>query len=156
MRSFTNWDILQRIEKSPGEFIGQRKVSLLEAFLLCYERIFLKVENEEFLNEKYKNTPSLEEYARERYHADNIGTRHFRSIISFTSEDERDFFYNYLEFLKVYEKQFPIEEPVRYIIKENPAFTFRKLLTAIKHCYRMWFFFYDLADFRAFLDGYFC
>jgi hypothetical protein len=154
MRSFINWDILQRIENSPKEFIVQRNVGLLNAFLFGYEIFFLQLKNEEQLKVKYDNVPSLDEYARNKYCADNIGTRNFTSIISFTCEDERDFFDKYLDFLKEYEQQYPVQETIFYTLKEKP-FVLKELLTGMRKRYPMYFGYYDISCLRAFFDGYF-
>ena len=155
MKSFIAWDIINRIEASPNEFIGSRRVSLLDAFLFGYESIYLQVDREAQLRAKYENIPSLEEYARDKFHADNIGTRNFKSIISFSCEDEQDFFYKYLAFLKKYEQEFPTEETISYTLRETPQFEFKELLTFMRKRYPMYFGDYDLSKFRAFLDGYF-
>ena len=154
MRNFINWNILQRIENSPKEFIVQRNVALLDAFLLGYEDFFLQLENEEQLKAKYSDVPSIDEYARNKYSADNIGTRSFKSIISFTCEDERDFFDKYFEFLKSYEQEYPVQETVVYRLKEKP-FVLKELLIGMRKRYCMYFGNYDIACLRAFLDGYF-
>lgn len=155
MRDFTNWEILQRIENSPKEFIVQRKVSLLDAFLFGYE-ILLQPETEERLKEEYKDVPSIDEYAIEKYSAKGIGTRNFKSIISFTSEDERDFFYKYLDFLKEYEQKYPIKERISYTLRETPLFIFEELLLkGMRKRYPMYFGDYDISKLRSFLDGYF-
>jgi hypothetical protein len=154
MRSFINWDILQRIENSPKEFIVQRNVALLDAFLFGYEDFLLQLEHEEQLKAKYDTVLSLDEYARKKYSADNIGTRNFKSIIAFTCEDERDFFGKYFDFLKEYEQKYPVQETVSYILRETNC-ELKKLLTGMKNRYPMYFGNYDISYFRAFLDGYF-
>ena len=175
MRDFINWDILQRIENSPKEYIVQRKVSLLDAFLMGYE-FCLQVENEEQLKIKYESMPSLEEYARKKYNADNIGSRNAINVIAFTCEDERDFFYKYFDFLREYEQEYPILETISYTLRKfdlkdvkpeekhdtyhdltqiPPKPTFRQMLSGMRRRYCMYFGYYDLADFRAFLNGYF-
>ncbi|MDR2905121.1 MAG: hypothetical protein LBU73_04105 [Helicobacteraceae bacterium] len=173
MRSFINWDILLRIENSPKEFIIQRNVALLNAFLLGYEGVLLQLENEEQLKAKYDAIPSLEEYARKKYNADNIGTRNFKSIISFTCEDERDFFDKYFDFLKEYEQKFPVQESISYILRETSAeltseqkkpdyftvperpCTLEEWLIGIMARFPMYFDYYNISYLRAFLDGYF-
>ena len=173
MRNFINWNILQRIENSPKEFIVQRNVTLLDAFLLGYEDFFLQLENEEQLKAKYANVPSAEEYARKKYDAGNIGSRNFKSILSFTCEDERDFFDKYFEFLKEYEQKYPVQETVSYILRKTPArltlqqaepdfytlperpHVLKELLAGMRKRYLMYFGIYDISCFRAFLDGYF-
>ena len=154
MRSFINWDILKRIENSPREFIVQRNVALLNAFLFGYEDFFLQLENEEQLKEKYDSVPSLDEYALNKYCADNIGTRNFKSVISFICEDERNFFSKYLDFLKEYEQKHPIQETVSYTLK-NALCTLKELLAGMRKRYPMYFGNYDISCLRAFLDGYF-
>ena len=154
MRSFINWDTLQRIENSPKEFIVQRNVTLLDAFLFGYGDFLLQLENEEQLKAKYDTVLSLDEYARKKYSADNIGTRNFKSIIAFTCEDDRDFFDKYFDFLKEYEQKYPVQETVSYILKETNC-ELKKLLTGMKNRYPMYFGNYDVSCFRAFLDGYF-
>lgn len=155
MRSFINWSILQRIENSPTEFIVQRKVSLLSAFLFGYEDFFLCLENEEMLKTKYADIPSIDEYARKKFLADNIGTRNFTSIISFTCEDELDFFQKYLDFLKEYEHKYPIQDSVSYILKEVPQFEIKEMIEGMRKRYPMYLGNYDISGLRAFLDGYF-
>jgi len=154
MRDFINWNILQRIENSPKEFIAQRNVALLNAFLYGYEFFFLQLENEEQLKATYDTVPSLDEYARNKYFADNIGTRNYKSIISFTCEDERDFFSKYLGFLKEYEQKYPVQETVAYTLKEKPL-VLKEWLTGMRKRYPMYFDNYDISCLRAFLDGYF-
>ena len=154
MRSFINWDILQRIENSPKEFIVQRNVAQLNAFLFGYEIFFLQPENEEQLKAKYDTVPSVDEYARNKYCADNIGTRNFKSIISFICEDERDFFSKYLDFLKEYEQKYPVQENVSYVLKGKPC-EFKELLLGMRKRYPMYFGSYNISCLRAFLDGYF-
>ena len=155
MRNFINWAIIQRIEDSPEKFIVQRKVSLMNSFLFGYENIFLRPENEEHLGEKYKDMPSIDEYARKKYHAEKIGTRNFESVISFSCEDERDFFRNYLDFLKEYEDKFPLDHPILYIPRKTPKFSVKELMGGMRRRYSMYFGNYDLSELRAFLDGYF-
>lgn len=155
MRSFINWGILQRIENSPKDFIVQRKVSLLSAFLFGYEDCYLQLENEKQLELEYEGMLSLEEYAREKYHAGNIGTRNFESIISFTCEDERDFFYKYLDFLKEYEQKHPVKDVISFSLKETPLFELKEMLGGMRKRYPMYFGNYDISGLRAFFDGYF-
>ena len=155
MRSFINWSILERIKNSPKEYIVQRKVSLLNAFLYGYEYIYLKVDNIEQLEVKYDHIPSIEDYVRKKYNANHIGTRNFESIISFTCEDERDFFYRYYSCLEEYDRTFPIEETISYALVKTPRFTLHELLTGIRNRFPMYFGNYDISGLRAFLDGYF-
>lgn len=180
MRTFLNWEILKRIEKSPKEYIVQRNVDLLSAFLFGYEDILLELKNKEQLEEKYIKTSSLEDYARLKYNAQNIGTSNFSSIISFYSEDELDFYNNYLSFFKEYEAKHPVQEPISYILRSEvkssktisnnknisiepfqydslPKFPFslEKILPHMRKRLPMFFGSYSLAPFRAFLDGYF-
>lgn len=155
MRTFIVWDIINRIENAPKEFIGQRKVSLLNSFLFGYDCIYLEVQDEDKLKEKYKDIPSLDEYIRNKYRADHIGSRNFGSIISFLCEDERDYFFNYLAHLKEYEQQFPIEEPIVYVLRNMPRIDLKELLAAIKKRYRMYLPDNSLANLRAFLNGHF-
>lgn len=156
MRNFIVWDLLNRIENSPEEYIVQRKVSLLESFQFGYEFFYLKIENLEELERRYAEIPSLQEYAMTKYNAHNIGSRNYKSILSFISEDERDFYNNYLNFLKEYESQFSIKEPVNYILVEKPENMLKDVLLGMQQRFLMYFNDYSLADFRAFLDGYFC
>lgn len=146
---------MQRIENSPKEFIVQREVSMLNAFLFGYEHIYLQLANEEELKAKYTNVPSIEEYTRKKYHADNIGTRNFESIISFTCEGEQDFFYKYFEFLKEYEQKYPIQEAISYRLREIPRFEIKEMLIGMRKRFPMYFGDYEISKFRAFLDGYF-
>lgn len=173
MRSFINWDILQRIENSPKDFIVQRDVSLLEAFIMGYEDILLRLGNKDQLEEKYKDVPSINEYVLKKYNADNIGTRNCMSVIQFTCEDEREFFYKYFEFLKEYEQKYPIQETLSYIVSETAVIQaptqsehdyykipqkpniLKSWLTAIKNRPGMYFGYNDISCLRAFLDGYF-
>ena len=154
MRSFINWNILQRIENSPKEFIIQRDVALLSAFLFGYEDFFLQLENEKQLKAKYDNVPSLQEYALKKYNADNIGSRNVKSIISFTCEDERDFFDKYFDFMKEYEQRYPVQETISYTLKET-SYILKEFLTEMRKRYPMYFGNYDISCLRAFLDGYF-
>ncbi len=155
MRSFINWEILQRIENSPEKHIVQRKVSLINSFLFGYENIYLKLNEREFLENKYVEFPSLEDYARIKYNAENIGTRNFVSVISYFSEDERDLYCHYFGFLHEYETKFKIEENITWTLNEKPYFKVKTLLRAIRKRFPMYFGIYDLAEIRAFLDGYF-
>ncbi len=175
MRSFINWNILHRIDKSPKEYIVQRRVSLLNSFLLGYEDLLLQLENEEKLKEKYENILSLDEYARKKYSANNIGTRNFTSIISFTCEGELDFFSQYLNFLKEYEQTYPIQETISYTVRKfsmkvssqqteadysyntlpNKPNELKEWLKGMRKRYPMYFGNYDISCLRAFLDGYF-
>ncbi|MDR6968150.1 hypothetical protein J2X31_002165 [Flavobacterium arsenatis] len=175
MRSFINWNILQRIQNSPKEFIVQRNVALLDAFLLGYEDLLLQLENEQQLKENYGNILSLEEYARKKYKAENIGSRNFKSIISFTCEDDLDFFHKYFDFLKEYEQAYPIQEVITYKLREprknitkqltkfdysfaslpNRSNELKEWIKGMRKRYPMYFGHYDISYFRAFLDGYF-
>lgn len=156
MRDFINWNILQRIENSPKEYIVQRDVQLLDAFRMGYEGILLRLENKEQLEEKYTAMPSLNEYGIKKYKADNIGSRNSVTVIQFTCEDEREFFYKYVEFLKEYEQKYPIRETLSYIVRETPVNkTLKQWLTAIKNRPQMYFGSNDISCLRAFLDGYF-
>lgn len=116
MRSFINWEILQQIENSPGDFIVQRKVSLLNSFLFGYEEVCLKLNDKELLEKKYEKVPSLEDYARVKFKADNIGSRCFDSVISYTCEGEHDYYRKYLCFLHEYETHFPTDEVLSWRI----------------------------------------
>lgn len=155
MRSFIHWNIIERIADSPKQFIVHRNVGLLNAFLFGYEFIYLMLENESQLKEKYSRVPSLEEFAREKYQANNIGTRNFESLISYNCEDEREFFQRYLDFLREYEETYPIEETVQYILAPVPKISLGELIAAMGKRYPMYFGDNDLASFRCFLDGYF-
>lgn len=178
MRTFLNWEILNRIEQSPKEYIVQRSVEMLSAFLHGYG-VRLKLKNEDELMQKYSKTPSAQHYAIKKYKAHNIGTRNLTSIISFISENELDFYYNYISFLKEYEIKHPLEENLYYILRSEvipskivdkeqlstesfsydslpePPSSLKEILTHMRKRPHMYFGNYDLAPLRAFLDGYF-
>lgn len=168
MRSFYNLELMQRIERSPENYIVQRKVSQFESYMMGYD-MQLQLENEKLLEKKYASMPSLDEYIRHKYHAHNIGTRNCFSIISFVSEDEHDFFQNYFDIHRGYENENPVIESVRYVPREYriftpepnyqksyiPRFALQVYMAAMRKRFRMYFRSYSLADFRAWLDGYF-
>ncbi|MFC4477962.1 hypothetical protein [Flavobacterium chungangensis] len=178
MRTFLNWEILKRIEESPKEYIVQRNVDLLSAFLFGYEDIILELKDKKELEEKYIKMPSIEDYTIKKYNAHHIGTRNITSIISFISENELDFYKNYLSLLKEYEVKYSIEETISYILrqdkkrlKKNPNYeeissyseeslpekmpSLNELFSHMRKRFPMYFGNYNLAPFRAFLDGYF-
>jgi len=177
MRTFLNWEILKRIEQSPKEYIIQRNVDIMGAFLYGYERILLKLKNKEELERKYIQMPSIEDYALKKYNAHNIGTRNFTSIISFISEDELDFYNNYISFLKEYETKYPVEETICYILRSEVKSSenkrkqtstepidhislaehsfLKEILPHMRKRFLMHFGKYSLASLRAFIDGYF-
>ena len=92
---------------------------ILGAFSFGYHHLNLVLEDKGFLEEKYKDTPSIETYTHEKCDAHDIGTQSFRSILSYYCEDERNFFETYLRFLKEYENQYPIEEIVTLCSKSR-------------------------------------
>lgn len=177
MRTFFNWEILKRIEKSPKEYIVQRNVDLLSAFLFGYEDILLELKDKKELDEKYIKKPSIEDYAIKKYNAQNIGTRNITSIISFISENELDFYNNHLSLIKEYEAKYPIEETICYIVRQEiqnskkeynletssflensltePIASLDELFPHMRKRFLMYFGSYSLASLRAFLDGYF-
>lgn len=55
MRTFFNWKILSRIEQSPKEYVIQRNVDILSAFLFGYNGILLQLENIDELEQKYND-----------------------------------------------------------------------------------------------------
>jgi hypothetical protein len=103
MRDFNNLDLLERIELAPKEFIVHRKVNLLDSFIYGYEDILLKIKDIEILKNKYKNIPSMEEYAREKYmNGIDIGSRSYKSILAYTCENELEYYNRYIVFIKEY------------------------------------------------------
>jgi predicted DNA-binding protein YlxM (UPF0122 family) len=154
MRDFNNLDLIQKIENSPFEYIIQRKVNLLDSFLLGYEHILLTIKNIESLQIKYKNTPSMEEYAREKYNGTSIGSRNFKSILKFNCENELEYYDNYLCFIKEYESKHLLENAIEFTINNKPLHTLKNVLHSIKKRFLMYFGNYDLENFRAFFDGY--
>ncbi|WP_286965283.1 hypothetical protein [Flavobacterium sp. UBA4854] len=173
MRTFFNWEILNRIEESPKEYIIERNVELLGAFLFGYEDILLELKDKKELEEKYIKMPSLGDYGIKKFKAHNIGARNITSIISFISENELDFYNNYLSLLKAYEAKYPIEESICYVARQKgefdhtktssyledsrpkPILSLSELFPHMKKRLPMYFGSYSLASLRAFLDGYF-
>ena len=132
----------------------QRKVNLLDSFLFGYENILLKIKDIEILEKKYKHIPSIQDYAIEKYNGQNIGTRNFRSILKYNSENELEYYNKYLLFIKEYEEKYPVEDIVSFIINDKPEKTLKSVLTAMKIRFPMYFGCYELENLRAFFDGY--
>ena len=154
MRDFYNLGLLQKIDNNPLDYIVQRKVNLLDSFLFGYENILLTIENIEILKSKYTHIPSIQEYAIEKYNGQKIGTRGFSGILKYNSENELEYYNNYLLFIREYETKYPLEGIVRFIINDKPKNTLKDVLAAMKARFPMYFGCYELENFRAFFDGY--
>ena len=152
MRDFHNIDLLERIENNPKDYIVHRKVNLLDSFIMGYELILLEIKDIEMLEYKYKNIPSLNEYAREKYNANDIGSRNIKSILEYNSENELEYYCKYLNLIKEYESKYLLEDKIEFIIK--PKYEFEKILVNIKKRFPMYFGNYNLENLRAFIDGY--
>jgi hypothetical protein len=154
MRDFNNLYLIKKIENSPSDYIIQRKVNLLDSFLFGYEDILLKLKNIETLKNKYKNIPSMDEYAKEKYNGGNIGTRNYKTILKYNCENELEYFDSYLQFIEEYESKYSLEEDIEFIINDRPEYTLKNMLDGMKKRFPMYFDNYDLESFRAFFDGY--
>ncbi len=155
MRNFLYGPIMKRIEQAPEHFIVQRDIHLLSAFLYGYQDILLEIDNYSTLCELYLDTPSLEDFARQKYQVSEIRARNFTSLLAWYSEDSRDLFYRYIAFIKEYEATFPVNRDICWVLREKPALPLKILLAGIRRRYPMYFGHNDLSHLRAFLDGYF-
>ncbi|HIH3217829.1 hypothetical protein [Escherichia coli] len=73
---------MKRIEQAPEHFIVQRDIHLLSAFLYGYQDILLEIDNYSTLCELYLDTPSLEDFARQKYQVSEIRARNFTSLLA--------------------------------------------------------------------------
>lgn len=154
MRDFNNLCLIQKIENNPHEYIIQRKVDLLDSFLLGYKEILLIIKDIDILRNKYKNVPSMQEYAMKEYNVKNIGSRNFKSLIKYNCENELEYYNNYLCFIKKYEVKYLLNDNVEYVIDRNPRKNLKDVLSSIKKRFPMYFGNYDLENLRAYIDGY--
>jgi hypothetical protein len=151
MRDFNNLNLIERIRLNPKDFIVQRKVDLLDAFILGYEHILLKIKDIEILKDKHKNMPSMQEYAQKIYNG-NIGSRNFKSILEYNCENELEYYHKYIKFIKDYESKYPLKSNLEYIIEQQ--YELKDVLNKMRARYPMYFNNYNLENFRAFFDGY--
>lgn len=155
MRNFLYGPIMKRIKQAPEQFIVQRDVNLLNAFLYGYQDILQEIDNYTALRDRYQDTPSIEDFARQKYQACEIKTRGFISLLAWYSEDSRDLFYRYIAFIKEYEATFSVNGDVCWVLREKPALPLKTVLSGIRRRYPMYFGHNNLSHLRAFLDGYF-
>lgn len=155
MRDFLNWNLLERIENSPREYIVQRNVKLLNSFEMGYTFLCLQLKNREKLERTYEHIPCFDEYFREKYKAGRIGTRKSLCTLPFVCEDERDIYETYFEWMHEYEKTFPVSESIVYIPLPEQRDSLKRLMTEMKRRLPMYLGEYSLAGMRAFLDGHF-
>jgi hypothetical protein len=151
MRNFNNLNLIKMIELNPKDSIVHRKVNLFDSFIFGYE-LLLTINDIETLRNKYKEIPSMEEYAREKYNGNNIGSRNFRSILAYDCENELEYYNKYIHFIKEYESQYILENNIMYNIE--PQYKLKDLLNKMRKRYSMYFNNYNLENFRAFFDGY--
>ena len=152
MRDFYNLSLLMKIENNPSDYIIHRKVSLLDAYTFGYEHILLRIKDFGILKNKYKDIPSIEEYARKKYNGQYIGSRNFRSILLYNCENELEYYNKYIQFINEYESKYILENDIEYIIE--PQYELKDVLNGMKKRFPMYFGNYNLENFRAFFDGY--
>ena len=106
------------------------------------------------LKNKYKNMPSMGEYAMRKFRKRYIPSTGFEYFIKANNTNELDYYHKYIQFVKEYEQKYLMENNVEYVINHKPELPFRNILGNMKKRWAMYLGGYNLENIRAFFDGY--